>query len=237
MQVVKRLFRNNYPGEDIYTAATYTNGTWSYDKEFVPRVLENQKFGGRAVVIGNGTSRLNFDLNHLKTKTLQTYGCNALYRDFDPDFLIAVGKEIGNEIKNSGYANNHVVFSTTENIIKYPNTFHLVPQNPAWNAGAVATYLACFDGHATVYLLGHDGLDTAGYFNNVYKNTNAYAVDEDKITDKFWALAMGHVFKTYNLVDFVLVNRTGRGYMPAEWRGYTNLRRITFRELVLECDL
>jgi hypothetical protein len=237
MQVVKRLFRNNYQGEDIYTAATYTNGTWSYDKEFVPKILENQKFGGRAVVIGNGTSRQKFDLTHLKTKNLQTYGCNALYRDFSPDFLIAVGNGIGNEIKHNGYAATHVVYSTTENIIKHPNTFHLIPQNPAWNAGAIATYLACFDGHTTVYLLGHDGLDTPGFFNNVYKHTNAYTVDEDKITDKFWALSMGHVFKTYKLVDFVLVNETGRGYMPEEWRGYTNLRRINFRELVLECDL
>ncbi len=237
MQVVKQLFRNSYHGEDIYTSATYTNGTWSYDQEFVPKVLENQKFGGRAVVIGNGTSRLKFDLNHLKSKNLQTYGCNALYRDFDPDFLIAVGKDIGTEIRQSGYAIDHVVYSTTENIIKHPNTFHLIPQNPGWNAGAIAAYVACFDGHATVYLLGHDGLDTPGYFNNVYKNSNSYLVEEDKMTDKFWTLSMEHVFKTYNLVDFVLVNETGRGYMPDSWRGHTNLRRINFRELVLECDL
>lgn len=236
MQAVKRLFRNNYQGEDIYTAATYTNGAWSYDKEFVPRILENQKFGGRAVVIGNGISRLNFNLQHLKNK-VQTYGCNALYRDFEPDFLIAVGNNIGNEVSQSGYAADHVVYSTTENIIKHPNTFHLIPQNPAWNAGAIATYLACFDGHATVYLLGHDGLDTPGCFNNVYKDTNAYNVDSDKLTDRFWALSMEHVFKTYNLVDFVLVNETGRGYMPTEWRGHTNLRRINYRQLVLECDL
>jgi hypothetical protein len=236
MQAVNRLFRNNYAGEDIYTAATYTNGAWSYDKEFVPRVLENQKFGGRAVVIGNGISRLGFNLLHLKNK-IQTYGCNALYRDFEPDFLVAGSKDIGDEIKKSGYADTHVVYSTTENIIKYPNTFHLIPQTPAWNVGAISAYLACFDGHATVYLLGHDGLDTPGYFNNIYKGTNAYPVDEHKLTDKFWALSMSHVFKTYNLVDFVLVNETGRGYMPAEWRGHTNLRRINFRELVLECDL
>jgi hypothetical protein len=76
--IKKKLFRNNYQGEDIYTAATYTNGSWSYDKEFVPRVLENQKFGGRAVVIGNGTGRLKFDLNHLKKNKVQTYGCNAI---------------------------------------------------------------------------------------------------------------------------------------------------------------
>jgi hypothetical protein len=100
----------------------------------------------------------------------------------------------------------------------------------------LAAYLACFDGHATIYLLGHDGLDTPGHFDNVYIDTRGYK-DYAATTDKFWAQSMGHVFKTYNLVDFVLVNETGRGYMPAEWYGYTNLRRIDFRELVLECDL
>lgn len=236
MQVVKKLFRNNYSGEDIYTTATYAYGSWTYDKEFVPKVLENQKFGGRAVVIGNGISRSKFDLSHLKNK-VQTYGCNALYRDFEPDFLVVVGANMGTEVAQNGYAKNHVVYSTTENIIKHSNTFHLIPQNPSWNSGAITAYLACFDGHTTVYLIGHDGLDTPGYFNNIYKGTNAYTVDEDKLTDRFWALSMGHIFKTYNLVDFVLVNETGRGYMPKEWRGYTNLRRINFRELVLECDL
>jgi hypothetical protein len=235
MQVVKRLFRNNYSGEDIYTAATYTDGSWLYDKEFVPKTLENQKFGGRAVIIGNGTSRLKFDLNHLKSKNLQTYGCNALYRDFTPDFLVAVGKEISDEIEHSGYAAQHVVYSTIDNILRYSNTFHLIPQNPSWNAGAIAAYLACFDGHSTVYLLGHDGLDTVGHFNNVYSNTNAYT--NYTSNDKFWALAIGHVFKTYNLVDFVLVSESGRGYMPADWYGYTNLRRIDFRQFVIECDL
>jgi len=230
MQVVKRLFRNNYSGEDIYTAATYTDGSWLYDKEFVPKTLENQKFGGRAVIIGNGTSRLKFDLNHLKSKNLQTYGCNALYRDFDPDFLVAVGKEISDEIEHSGYAAQHVVYSTIDNILRYSNTFHLIPQNPSWNAGAIAAYLACFDGHPVVYLLGFDGNDAPNTINNVYDRGS----DQN---DSFMSLTLVHVFKSYPMVDFVLVNSTGRGYMPAAWHGVTNLRRIDFRQLVIECDL
>ena len=44
---------------------------------------------GNAYIIGNGPSRKDFDLNTLKT-TGQTYGCNALYRDFLPDFIFSV---------------------------------------------------------------------------------------------------------------------------------------------------
>jgi hypothetical protein len=236
MQTVKKIFRNTFHGEDIYSRATYTNGVWSYDKEHVPNIVNNQRFGQRAVVIGNGLSRQAFDSNILKNKKIQTYGCNALYRDFEPNFLVAVGKDIAKEIRIQGYAATHVVYSTPDNILNYPGTFHLIPQNPSWNAGALAAYLACFDGHSTVYLIGHDGIDTPGNPNNIYRDTQGYT-DYSNTTDKFWALSMGHVFKTYNLVDFVLVNDTGRGYMPVEWSGYTNLRRISFRDFVLECDL
>jgi hypothetical protein len=112
----------------------------------------------------------------------------------------------------------------------------VIPQNPGWNAGAIAAYLACFDGHTKIYLLGHDGLDTVGHYDNVYKDTNAYT-DYNNTTDTYWALSMTHVFRTYPLVDFVLVNSTGSGYIPAQWQDHNNLRRISFRDLVLECDL
>jgi len=236
MQTIKKLFRNTYQGEDIHSLATYQEGEWTYDKEFVPKAINNQRFGKSAAVVGNGSSRKDFDLQLFRRKKIQIYGCNALYRDYQPDFLIAVGSQIASEIRQSGYAADNVVYSTPDNILKYPGTFHVIPQNPNWNAGAVASYIACFDGHSRIYLLGHDGIDTAGYPNNVYQDSNAYT-DYASVTDKFWALAMGLVFKTYPLVDFVLVNSTGRGYMPAEWLGHTNLRRISFRDMILECDL
>ena len=47
---------------------------------------------GNAYCIGNGPSRKDFDLNRLKA-TGQTYGCNALYRDFMPDFIFSVDHE------------------------------------------------------------------------------------------------------------------------------------------------
>ena len=236
MHTIKRIFRNTYQGENIYTSATYVAGEWQYQTEHVPKIVHNQRYSKNAVAIGNGVSRENFDLNIIKHKKIQTYGCNALYRDFSPTFLLVTGSDIAQEVYKSGYAAKNVVYSTTDNILKYPSMFHLVPQNPAWNSGALAAYLACFDGHSTVYLVGHDGLDTEGHFNNIYKDTNAYT-DYAHVTDKFWALSMSHVFKTYPLVEFVLVNATGRGYMPVEWLGHTNLRRISFYDMVLECDL
>jgi len=53
--------------------------------------------------IGNGESRKGFDLNKLKPYG-KIYGCNALYRDFTPDVLVAVDGGMIHEIYDSGYA-------------------------------------------------------------------------------------------------------------------------------------
>ena len=69
---------------------------------------------GNAYCIGNGPSRKDFDLNKLKA-TGQTYGCNALYRDFMPDFIFSVDSRITvkmcedkvGEKKDSHYHSTH----------------------------------------------------------------------------------------------------------------------------------
>lgn len=240
MQSIKKLFRNAYTGEDIYSSASYQDRVWEYTTEYVGRTLNFQGFGKTAVVIGNGISRLDFNLSELKKsnvkKRIQTYGCNALYKDFTPDFLICTRPKIIKEVAQSDYSNTNVVYATGSAILEYPGAFHLIPQDPKWNSGSLATYLACFDGFHKVYLIGFDGNDTPNTVNNVYVDLPSYSSTVDQ-NDSFMSLTMGQVFKTYPLVDFVLVNSTGRGYMPASWYGHTNLRRISFRDLVLECDL
>ena len=64
----------------------------------------------RVFCIGNGESRINYDLEKLK-KYGKVYGCNALYRDFTADHLTAVDMGIMHEIYNSGYSqNNNTLF-------------------------------------------------------------------------------------------------------------------------------
>lgn len=56
--------------------------------------------------IGNGESRKDFDLNTLRPHG-KIYGCNAIYRDFTPDVLVAVDPGISHEIYHSGYCNKN----------------------------------------------------------------------------------------------------------------------------------
>ena len=57
----------------------------------------------RVFCIGNGESRLGFDLEKLRPHG-KIYGCNAIYRDFMPDVLTAVDHGIMHEVYHAGIA-------------------------------------------------------------------------------------------------------------------------------------
>ena len=85
-----------YKGETIVVNTIIRKGKKILEKAYyedrvkaVPR--------GNAYIIGNGPSRKDFDLETLKT-TGQTYGCNALYRDFVPDFIFSIDLKVTNEM-------------------------------------------------------------------------------------------------------------------------------------------
>jgi hypothetical protein len=168
---------------------------------------------------------------------LQTYGCNALYRDFTPDFLVATGDAIVSEIADSDYCTEHIVYANAWAIAGYPQKFYLIPQDPAWDAGTLATYLACFDGHKKVFLLGFDGNDPNGRDWNIYNGTPGYLPTSSTVTEEFWTLAMSKIFGTYADVDFVRVMPGTNYRIPERWKYCTNLRQIDFRQFVIEADL
>ena len=57
----------------------------------------------RVFCIGNGESRIGFDLERLRPHG-KIYGCNAIYRDFMPDVLTAVDHGIMHEVYHAGVA-------------------------------------------------------------------------------------------------------------------------------------
>ena len=70
------------------------------------RIMINNK---RVFVIGNGESRRDIDLAEVNQYG-KTYGCNALYRDYTPDALIAVDHRMVHQIYWSGYAIDNVCY-------------------------------------------------------------------------------------------------------------------------------
>ena len=250
MQKLEKLYRKNYTGETVVKTLVWENSQWHSTDEFAPSNVVNNQISNRAVVIGNGPSRLELYpqgnlLNMLATHrggllaagALQTYGCNALYRDFTPDFLVA-SNDMANELAASGYCDNNIVYGSSDAVIGHPGKFYLVPQNPGWNAGAIATYLACFDGHKQVYLIGHDCHSNEQFVNyNVYAGTDNYTEFNAPNTEQYFILAMLEVMKTYSDVEFIRVMPNMNWYTPEEWKYLLNFRQIGFNEFVKEVDL
>ena len=245
MQKLKQLYRSSYPGENVITQLTYENGEWHPTTEMVPNQVFNTFTTTQALVIGNGESRKDFDLTHIANHTggllgsnrLQSYGCNALYRDFTPDFLIAVGNKIVKEIAESTYTAENIVYANGQHVIDYPGKFYLIPQNVAFDAGSLAVYLACFDGHKKIFLMGFDGYDEAGNVNNIYKDTSGYPASTEDQNETFWNLSLSTVMDTYPEVEFISIMPTAQWYVPATFDSKPNFRQIDYRDFVLEADV
>lgn len=226
MQKLKQIYRSTYAGESIVTELNLSDNQWEPVTEFVPNSVFNTHVTTQAIAIGNGPSRLGFDLGHiarhrgglLAKDKLQSYGCNYLYQEFTPDFLVAVDKEKVNTIAESGYCDDHIVYTNAQYLMEYPGKFYLTPQNPAFDAGSLAAYLACFDGHSKVFLLGFDGYS-------------------DSAEDTFWVKTLLAIMETYSAVEFVRVCPTAKYICTAELQRRTNFRQISFRDFVLEADI
>ena len=63
----------------------------------------------KAFCFGNGNSRKELSLKDFR-KYGTIIGCNALYRDFSPDILVALDSRISHEIYRSGYAHKHTCY-------------------------------------------------------------------------------------------------------------------------------
>lgn len=252
MQTIKQIYRKNYAGEDVIVDRVYQNSKWNPTHEFVDNPFPVQSLSDRALVIGNGTSRLDFDLKILlehrignfhwapawHQRKFFTYGCNALYRDFKTDFLIINGDDdFIKEVADSGECEARVVYAPNRALFDHPAKFNYVPQSPNWNSGAVAAYLAAFDGHKKVYLMGFDGNDTPNYNYNVYADTNHYPSKSDSVPEDFWVQSLAVVLSTYPDVEFIRVAPTATFRTPEAWKYFLNFRTISFRDFITEADV
>lgn len=245
MYRLDKIYRTNYQGENITTRSVLEGSSWTYHSEWVPLSVVNNQTSRVATVIGNGISRRGFEtnlvINHmagrLGDRSMQTYGCNALYRDCSPTFLVATGSQIADEIATGNYWEDHIVYANADKVMKYPGKFYLIPQDIPADAGTIAAYLACFDGHEKIYLLGFDGWAGDNYNPNVYAGTNGYDPVNHHIEEDFWVQNLARVMSTYSEVEFVRCMPTPGWRCPVAWQALPNFRQITYSQFAIEADL
>lgn len=126
----------------------------------------------RAFVLGNGISRRDVEITKLSSAG-KIYGCNALYRDFTPDVLVATDRPIATQIQETGYAKKNKFY--TRKPIEGLGALRLPQQYYGYSSGPNAVALAALDGASIIYMVGFDLGPTADEkFNNMYAGSEFY---------------------------------------------------------------
>ena len=222
-----------YEGENVNTNLIIRDGKKIQETAFfedrvkaVPR--------GNAYVIGNGPSRKGFDLNRLK-ETGQTYGCNALYRDFIPDYIFSVDTNMSMQMIEDevGLKTIHYAPALQANRKESNGMIHLIPNNPNWISGNAAFWTAGVHGHKNIYLIGFDFREYGkGELNNIYQDTDYYGErNDDKIFDG-WLKQFRDMLKMRPYVNYTVVHDNPPDFMNYLQTGtdHGNSKVISYRQ-------
>lgn len=187
-----------------------------------------------AFVLGNGQSRSAVNLHRFRSLG-PIYGCNGLYRDFEPDCLVATDRPIAEAIQHSGYAKTHRFYTRRPlpdlGALAVPKKYH------GNSSGPIACALAAQDGHDRIYLLGYDmGPNGNDRFNNVYAGTEFYkSTDAAPTFTGNWIRQMVTVAGDFPKTRFIRVC----GPLTAEIKEFKNIENfehIDIRTFLLRSD-
>ena len=183
-----------------------------------------------AFVLGNGTSRSKLNLNEIKTRGT-VYGCNALYREFEPDYLVAVDTKMVNEIIATGWHKDHQVWTNPNKGITAKSHVNFFSPHKGWSSGPTALWFASEQGHKEVYIFGFDFQGLQGRFNNVYADTYNYKKTSDTATfHGNWLSQTEKVIKEFRHTQFFRVIQPGAFIPDKLGPTLTNLSHITYDE-------
>jgi hypothetical protein len=113
------------------------------------------------------------------------------------------------------YAKDNIVYSSTSVCLNNPGLFYIIPYQPGLDDVSHAVYLAAFDGHQEIFLLGYNN-DTPSAHPDWQKNVN-------------------RVIETYKNVTFYAVGVEIN--IPAIWRRNVNVKTMTYRDFISYCDV
>lgn len=183
-----------------------------------------------AYVLGNGTSRKDIALDNLKNYG-KVYGCNALYREYDPDYLIAVDAKMIFEIARNNYQLTHSVWTNPNRTYSKIKGLNLFEPSKGWSSGPTALDLASTHGHSEIYILGFDfqGLDEK--LNNIYANTPNYKKSTDNATYYGnWTRQTYMVISKNPKKRYIRVVTKEQRFVPKDYENLSNLAHISVDE-------
>ena len=221
-------YRQDYPGEFVIVNTIWEGGKRTEQREWIANPIDNQHISGRAVCIGSQDSMQSpypegIDYKILQrhrggllgSLKLQTYGTGKIAQEMRLDFSVDIDSEVLQKLIDSKYYEDNVVYTTARNCIANPGDFYLIPQAPRLLMPALPVYLAAFDGHKEIFLIGYS--------------------KQMKFDHPRWFDDVNEVFKAYSSVKFYLIGEPT--IMPDSWLECSNVTNMTYRDFVGYCDV
>ncbi len=186
----------------------------------------------KVLVIGNGESRSQVDLDQYTSNTI--IGCNAVHRDHKVDHLICCDRRMAEEATNNLEIADTQIYvrskwfhyfrkiKKNKNIRELP----LLPYNGTtkkddpehWGSGGYAVLLAAALDFKDIEMIGFDLYPINDKVNNIYKDTENYSKSNSQPVDpSYWIYQIGKVFSHYPECSFTIRNNQSWS-MPLEWQ-------------------
>ena len=185
-----------------------------------------------AFELGNGLSRKPIPLEPLKQHG-KIYACNAVYRTFTPDYLVAVDAKMVNEICTAGAQLKMPVWTNPNRAYKKYKGLNFFEPSLGWSSGPTALWLASKHMHQTYFLLGFDFTGTMeGKLNNIYGDTPNYKKNSDTATyHGNWNRQTSIILQKNSLKRYIRVVPEGTDVFEAkDLKKFTNYSEITVQE-------
>ena len=216
-------YRTDYAGEFVVTETRWSGGRKTQTREFVANPIENHHISGRAVCIGSDFDAYQFDYTRLQrhrggllgSKKLQTYGTGDIALTMRLDFAVETRAPQLANLKESGYTEKNIVYTTARQCIAMPGECYLIPLSPKLLDIATLPYLAAFDGHQEIFLLGYN--------------------QETLVENDMWNQQVRNVVDAYPEVKFYFVGEPTNMY--DSWLEPANTQAMTYRDFIGYCDV
>ena len=220
--MITARYRRDYPGEFVILRTTFRAGQKLQEREWVDNPIQNQHVSGRAAVIASLEHLHKFDPEQLERHRgglhgnlrLQTYSHGVLWQHMRLNFWVSTDPDQLAEIRATKYGDDTVIYTNGRQVIRNPGDFFLIPLNPNVCDAAAAAYLAAFDGHREVFVLGTS-------------RESDFGAD--------WQQDFHEVFAAYRDTKFYLVGTASN--QPQLWRGLRNVLTMDYRRFVTYCDI
>jgi len=216
-------YRTDYAGEFVVVETRWSAGRKTQTREWIANPIENHHISGRAACIGSAFDADRFDHARLQqhrggllgSKKLQTYGVGHIASTMRLDFAVETRATQLAALKDSGYTEKNIVYTTARQCIAIPGEFYLIPMAPRLLDIATLPYLAAFDGHQEIFLLGYNR--------------------ETPVENDTWHQQIRKVVDAYPGVRFYFVGEPTNMY--DSWLEPANTQAMTYRDFIGYCDV